>query len=375
MTEHLFIGLISGTSMDALDCALVDLSSKRPRLIDYHSPPIPAELQTRILALCGEGENQVAALGELDVELALLFAEAVNCLLMKNGLRAADISAIGSHGQTIRHRPRHSPSDAALPFTLQICDPNTLCERTGITVVADFRRKDMAAGGQGAPLVPAFHLEAFHSSDIDRVVLNIGGIANISVLPADRSWKPGFDTGPGNVLMDWWIGESQGRRFDEAGRWAASGRPDEALLARLQDDPYFRLPPPKSTGRELFNATWLRARLSAHGSVVAPADLQATLLELSCRSIADAIRGQLSKGEIIVCGGGAHNSQLLARLAALLPGFRVASSEAFGIAPDCVEAMAFAWLASKTLAREVLDIGYITGARHPNILGGVWYCR
>lgn len=368
--SELYLGMISGTSMDAVDCALVDFAGPLPQVLDFHSPLLPPDLKRRLLGLCADEGLSLRALGELDVELGELFARTALELLDRKRLHVTEIRAIGSHGQTIYHQPRRAGNE--VPFTLQIADPNTLAERTGIPVVADFRRRDMAAGGQGAPLVPAFHREVFHSSKRDRVILNLGGIANITLLPAKGGSTPAFDTGPANVLMDWWIGENQDLPFDEDGAWAGTGRCNEVLLKTLLDEPYFALPAPKSTGRELFNGAWLRAKLAQAKVSPPPEDIQATLLRLTVVSVAEAVEKASQGGDLVVCGGGARNGRLMAALAERLPGFAVASSEAFGLHPDSVEAVAFAWMARKTLAGEAIDMRDFTGARHPCLLGGVY---
>ena len=366
MASSIYIGLISGTSMDAIDCALVDFSDRRPSQIDFINQEIPEDLRQKLLSLCEDHHGQINLLGETDVEFARHLALAANRILDKNGLKPSQIAAIGSHGQTIRHQPERNA-----PFTIQIGDPNTVVELTGITTVADFRRRDMAAGGQGAPIVPAFHREIFSSADINRIVLNIGGMANITVLRKSGEIA-GFDTGPGNVLMDTWIQEHQGHPYDRDGHWAKSGKVDPALLDVLLDEPYFSQPPPKSTGRELFNLPWLQAKLEDFTGKIANKDIQATLLALTVSSIGDAIQTALKKGEIIVCGGGANNAFLLESLAAALPEFRVLRSSALGVLEDSVEAVAFAWLAHQTLNRKPVDFTPFTGAKHPVIAGGIY---
>ena len=368
MAPSLYIGLISGTSMDAVDCALVDFSGASPRQVDFINTDIPEDLREKLLALCEDHDGQIPLLGETDVEFARLLASAVNQILRQNDLEPEAITAIGSHGQTVRHLPE------GIPFTLQIGDPNTLAELTGITTAADFRRRDMAAGGQGAPLVPAFHREIFASPGADRVVLNIGGMANITILDSQGGIK-GYDTGPGNVLMDLWIQQHKGQAFDADGAWAASGTVGDALLKLLMDEPYFSLPAPKSTGRELFNRPWLESRLAQTPVQPVAKDVQASLLTLTVNTISTAISAELEAGEVIVCGGGASNSCLMHALAKALPGFKVMPSSQLGVMEDSVEAVAFAWLAHKTLNREAIDFTSITGSSHPVIVGGVYYSR
>jgi len=367
MASSIYIGLISGTSMDGIDCALVDFSDRRPEQIDFINLPIPEDLRQKLLNLCEDHPGQIPLLGEADVEFARAMAQAVEHILENNRLKPTQIAAIGSHGQTIRHKP-HGNS----PFTLQIGDPNTLAELTGITTVADFRRRDMAAGGQGAPIVPAFHREIFSSAETDRFVLNIGGMANITLLRKTGNIS-GFDTGPGNVLVDTWIQEHQGHPYDRDGHWAKSGTVNNELLEILLDEPYFRKAPPKSTGRELFNLPWLEKRLEKVGGSLPEADVQATLLALTVASISRAITGIIPAGEVIVCGGGANNSFMMASLAKALPGFKVMRSSALGVLEDSVEAVAFAWLAHLALYQMPVDFTAITGSSHPVIAGGVYY--
>ncbi|HWV15360.1 MAG TPA: anhydro-N-acetylmuramic acid kinase [Cellvibrio sp.] len=364
-----YIGLMSGTSADAVDVVAVDFEGQKPHLIGSHSAPLPHSLRQQIYGLATPSYSEIDSLGELDQALGELFASTINELLAKYQLPHSSIAAIGSHGQTIRHRPPPRP----LPFTLQIGDPNVIAERTGITTIADFRRRDMAAGGQGAPLVPAFHRDAFQSSDGDRVIVNIGGMANITWLPKQGA-ATGFDTGPGNVLMDAWILKNQQKNYDADGAWAASGKPDPALLTQLLKHPFLSLPPPKSTGREAFNLEWLESEIRQLARPVSAEDIQMTLLALTATSIADCI-SSLTTGpcEIIVCGGGAYNSRLLAELQQLLPGGAVVSSASLGIAPDRVEAIAFAWLAKQTLNRQSGNLSAVTGAQREVILGGIYF--
>lgn len=367
MASSIYIGLISGTSMDAIDCALVDFSDSRPYQIDFINQEIPEDLRQKLLNLCEDHQGQIPLLGEADVEFARVLAQAVDRILENNRLKPSHIAAIGSHGQTIRHQPSGNA-----PFTLQIGDPNTLAELTGITTVADFRRRDMAAGGQGAPIVPAFHREIFASAETDRIVLNIGGMSNITVLKKSGEIS-GYDTGPGNVLMDTWIQQHQGHPYDSNGQWARSGKLNESLLAILLAEPYFSMPSPKSTGRELFNLPWLESRLKDLSGELTAEDIQTTLLALTVNSISDAINMALKKGEIIVCGGGANNAYLLENLDKALPGFDVLRSSTLGVLEDSVEAMAFAWLAHQTLFETPVNLTAITGSSHPVIAGGVYY--
>ncbi|HEY0721786.1 MAG TPA: anhydro-N-acetylmuramic acid kinase [Gammaproteobacteria bacterium] len=365
MTE-LYIGLMSGTSMDAIDAVLVDFGQPAPLLIDSLSTPLAPELRHRLAALANPGEDELQRLMGLDVIMGRAFASASRTLLERASVGAERVNAIGSHGQTVRHIP-----SGPTPSTCQIGDPNIIAEQSGITTVADFRRRDMAAGGQGAPLVPAFHAAMLRTTHQTRAVVNIGGMANISILPAVSTQEvTGFDTGPGNVLMDRWIEQSLGKGWDENGQWAAQGEVDGKLLARLLDEPFFHLAPPKSTGRELFNEAWLGSRLSG---LERPQDVQATLCELTARTIALAIGGAAPDcSEVMVCGGGAYNAHLMARLAANLPRAHVTTTASYGIEPRWMEAMAFAWLARQTLRGSPGNLPAVTGARHPVVLGAIY---
>jgi anhydro-N-acetylmuramic acid kinase len=362
-----YIGLMSGTSVDGIDAALVSIPvSGQLTLLATHQHPFPIVVRAAIQALMQPGPNEIEREGELDVQLGHLFAEAANTLLAKSDVSASSIRAIGSHGQTIRHRPH-----ATNPFSRQIGNPSVIAEVTGITTVADFRARDLAAGGEGAPLVPAFHRWLFREPGVNRIIVNIGGIANITWLPAaENSAVLGFDTGPGNTLLDQWVARHRNEQYDRDGAWAASGRVQKDLLARLMSDEYFNKPPPKSTGREHFNLAWLERQLAGK---LAPEEIQATLTELTVASIAQAISFLPDKiGEVFVCGGGSHNRHLLARLGALLPGIPVATTETLGLDPDWVEAVAFAWLAHQTLAGHAGNLPSVTGARHPVLLGGIY---
>lgn len=367
--SELFIGLMSGTSMDGIDAVVAEFGQHGLRLHGTHTEPWPAEVREGLVALSQPGANEIDRMGEMDIIVGELFARAALNLMEKSGIGADQVWGIGSHGQTIRHRPQLKS-----PFTLQIGDPNTIAERTGLTVVADFRRRDMAAGGQGAPLVPAFHQYLFHSDKTDRVIVNLGGIANITVLRRNtESVVYGFDTGPANGLMDAWHQRHRWQPFDQGGQWAASGHVNAELLKQLLAHPYFALPAPKSTGREDFHVDWLLKQLDQFNQAIQPVDVQATLLELSAHSLADAIRQQeLAAGELVICGGGAYNGALWRRIEQLLPGFQVLSSADFGLAPTWVEATAFAWLACQTLQGLPGNLPGVTGAKGPRILGGVY---
>lgn len=365
-----WIGLISGTSADGVDAALVEFAEGRANLVDVIIHPWPGDLQAKLIEL-GQGGSlsSLDEYGTFDVRCAEVFAQAVDALLAKTNVRREDVIAIGSHGQTVRHRPAGADYDGLYPFTLQIGDPHVLAERTGITVVADFRRRDVAAGGQGAPLVPAFHADLLYSSDESRAVLNLGGIANFTLLPAAGAVR-GFDTGPANALMDAWCQYQTGRSFDCDGEYAASGVVDDALLARLLDEEWFLLPPPKSTGREQFHLDWVKSKLSGTEK---PEDVQATLLALTVRTVVNALHAnQPDTSRMLVCGGGVHNSTLLRALQDALPNVAVASTADVGLDPDAVEAMAFAWLAMRTMNNLPGNIAAVTGAQGPRVLGSVF---
>jgi anhydro-N-acetylmuramic acid kinase len=371
----LFIGLISGTSADGIDAALVrfdgpaDEAATGCELLHGHTYAWPEDLRAQLVAL-GQGASldSIDALGTLDVRLGEHFAGAALALMREAGVDAGQVRAIGSHGQTVRHRPAGAAFDGAHPFTMQLGDAHVIAERTGVATVADFRRRDVAAGGHGAPLLPALHAALLHAPDEDRAVLNLGGIANFTLLPA-RGDVRGFDTGPANALMDAWCLRHTGQAYDAGGAFAGSGRVDAALLARLLDEAWFALPPPKSTGREVFHLDWVGARLAGHESA---ADVQATLLALTARTVADALRAQQpATRRVLACGGGVHNPGLLRAIAAELPGVVVESTAVHGVDPDFVEAMGFAWLARQCLARLPGNLPSVSGARGPRVLGVV----
>jgi anhydro-N-acetylmuramic acid kinase len=362
-----YIGVMSGTSLDGLDIALIE-QSDRPRLLATHYIPMPDDLRGELLGLCASGIDELARAAITEQKWVRLAAQGVLALLSQEQLSAGEIRAIGSHGQTIRHEP-------ARGFTLQIGNPALLAELTEITVVSDFRRRDVAAGGQGAPLVPAFH-EALFDNPLGapqnhRAVLNIGGFSNLSLLEADKPVS-GFDCGPGNVLLDAWIQTQRGLSFDRDGAWAASGKIEPALLQSLLSDPFFLTQGPKSTGREVFNPGWLQHHLFQL-PMLAPENIQATLLELTALTITQSLQiAQTQTDELLVCGGGAHNSALMARLAALLPDTKVSSTAAYGVDPDWVEAMAFAWLAHCCLEGVPANRPSVTGARGLRVLGAIY---
>ena len=362
---HRYLGLMSGTSVDGIDAVLVELSDPRSlRVLASRRHPIPPPVRLAIQELMQPGANELDREGELDVALGQLFAEAATAVLATAGQASAQVRAIGSHGQTVRHRPR-----APHPFTRQLGNPSVIAERTGITTVADFRMRDMAAGGEGAPLVPAFHDWLFRGPGVNRAIVNIGGIANASWLPGDdQAPVIGFDTGPGNTLLDQWIARHRGDACDRDGAWGASGRVLDRLLELLLADEYFSRPAPKSTGREHFHLDWLGRHLQGNEQ---PADVQATLAELTARSIALALQAFPAQ-EIYLCGGGAHNRDLVRRLDHQLDGVRLATTASLGLDPDWVEAAAFAWLAHRTLAGKPGNLPSVTGAGREVVLGGIY---
>ena len=358
----LFLGLISGTSADGIDAALVRFEPAA-RVLFGRTYALPPDLLDDVLRLSqAEALLSLDEVGRLDTRLGQAFAQAATRALADAGVAAAEVTAIGSHGQTLRHDPR-----GAAPFTQQLGDASVIAETTGITTVADFRRRDVAAGGQGAPLMPAFHAAVLRDPGEDRAVLNLGGIANLSLMPRQGEVR-GFDTGPANGLMDAWCLAHRGQPYDRGGAFAAEGRVDEALLAALLADPWFALPPPKSTGRDQFQLQWLQARLGGQS----PADVQATLCELSAATVAEALLREMPGcRRLLACGGGVHNPELMRRLAGRLPGVSVASTASLGIDPDFVEAAGFAWLARETLAGRPGNLPAVTGARGPRILGAI----
>jgi len=359
----LFIGLMSGTSLDGVDAVLMEIFESGALQVRSHTRrPFADDLRAELLALCTADGNEIDRAARAGNRLAGTYAEAVHAVLGSIGVGPQGVRAIGCHGQTVRHRPE-------LGYSVQIGNPALLAERTSITVVADFRSRDIAAGGQGAPLVPAFHAGVFGSRDEDRAVLNLGGIANVSLLARDGSVR-GFDTGPGNCLLDHWIQRAQGKPFDAGGDWASGATPDAGLLERLMAEPYFARTPPKSTGRELFNAQWLEQRLDGRVSTQV---VQATLLELTALSASRAILATApSAARVILCGGGARNDALRRRFGDLLAPRAVETSDAWGMSPDQVEACAFAWLACRALAREPAGLPSVTGAQAARVLGAIY---
>ncbi|GAB5452637.1 MAG: anhydro-N-acetylmuramic acid kinase [Halioglobus sp.] len=357
--------------MDAIDSAVLRCTqSGEVELIATREHALDAAVRHAIDAISHPGDNEIDRMGRLDRILGSLFAEATNLLLEQSGLSSADIVAIGSHGQTVRHRPPGAFPDAAESYTLQLGDPNTIAEETGITTIADFRRRDIAAGGEGAPLAPAFHAHAFGKQDADRAIVNIGGIANVTLLHGHELVR-GFDIGPGNTLMDGWHSLHRGEALDRGGRWAGSGSVVTALLQALLEHPYFARTGPRSTGKEAFHLNWLNEVLADRQ--VPAEDVQATLLELTAITIANAIQqGQPTTETVYVCGGGVHNEVLMRRLEALLSPVPVASTAQLGIGPDWVEAATFAWLAYQTLQGKPGNAPVVTGAAGTRILGAIY---
>jgi len=356
-----YIGQMSGTSMDGIDTVLIRISAGNVELIDSLHQAFPDRLKQKVMALCSGTQDELDLSARVSNELSEQYAASVHLLLEHTHICSSDVAAIGCHGQTVRHMPPH--------YTVQLINGALLAERTGINVVCDFRTRDMAAGGQGAPLVPAFHQQVFQQADKDTVVVNIGGMANITFLPQNGDVS-GFDTGPGNVLMDAWCVQHNKGHFDENGQWAQSGQVNHTLLKQLLDDPYFKLPAPKSTGREHFNLQWL-TQFPMKG--IQAEYVQATLLQLTVTSISNEIKQLTQRAEVVVCGGGAYNGQLLKKLSHELGAdFHVCRSAKMGIDPQWVEAMAFAWLAQQNLLQLAGNVEKVTGAKGPRILGALY---
>ena len=364
----LYIGLMSGTSLDGVDGVLADFSGARMRVLAHASQPLPEPLRAELLALNAPGDNELHRAALAGNALVCCYAEVVTQLLQSQGLPASAVRAIGAHGQTVRHRPGEFDGTG---YTLQLNSPALLAERCGITVVADFRSRDVAAGGQGAPLVPAFHQGVFGRPGETVLVANIGGISNLSVLGADGSVL-GFDCGPGNALMDFWCQRHTGQPYDNAGSWAATGQVLPALLDDLWRESFFHQPPPKSTGRDLFHPDWLQARLDRHPDA-APADVQATLTKLTAKAIAVSASSYIKNSKLLaICGGGAFNVHLMQRLQALLPQLAVQPTDTLGLPALQVEAAAFAWLARQALEGQPGNLESVTGARGARVLGGIY---
>ena len=366
-----YVGLMSGTSMDGIDAALVafgdhECEVKATQAVDY-----PKDLRDELLTASRQpAQCTVDKIGQLDRWIGECFRDATLQLLKNANVDSRSVAAIGSHGQTLRHQPR-----GARPFTLQIGDPNIIASGTGITTVGDFRRRDLAVGGEGAPLAPAFHRWLFADTDKSRAVLNIGGIANVTMLSNTTDRVIGFDTGPGNTLLDGWIRANLDKPFDSDGGWSRSGTVNEPLLGQMLADPYFDQPPPKSTGFEYFNGGWTRSRLASLGGLTIPAaDIQATLAELSARTIATSIlKFAPDIDEVLVCGGGIHNADLMQRLRGYLTGAQVSSTDLYGLHPDWVEAAAFAWLAKRRLEGKTGNLPEVTGASRAAVLGAIYW--
>ncbi len=364
---HRYLGVMSGTSMDGLDLALIEVAGKRVTICQGTTVHFPTDLHVDLQRVArgsaGDHTTALDSLGAADCELGRFIGMAAMSFLRSCDLGPDQISAIGNHAQTVRHRP-----DGSAPFSLQIGDPNQIAEITGITTVADLRRRDIAAGGQGAPLVPAFHAVLFPAP---AVIVNIGGIGNITLLPDSDHAVTGFDTGPGNALMDAWVQRHRQHPYDDAGAWASSGQVDVDLLDQMLKDPYFFRAPPKSTGTEYFNNSWIDAKLAGK-SPAAPADVQATLAALTARSIADSITAHGGGATVIVCGGGRLNTHLMELLRLALPGRQVTTSEHFGYDGDWIEAAAFAWLAHRAMSGLPGNEPGVTGARGPRVLGAIY---
>ncbi len=372
LEQELYIGLMSGTSLDGIDAVLVDFSHEQPKTLNSFSTAFSPKLKATLQTLLSPCDNELELSAEAGVQHALESAHCVNQLIEKAKVRHEDIRAIGSHGQTIRHCP-----NAKYPFSVQIGDPSTLAHHCGINVVADFRMADIAAGGQGAPLVPAFHACCFRHQVIHRFIVNIGGIANITYLPPHMSTElglTGFDTGPGNTLLDQWIYQIQSKAFDDQGAWARGGECDDDLLKAFLSEPYFSVKAPKSTGRELFNIEWLKTKLG--DSEVEYVNIQRTLLELTAVTISQDIltiaQNIEQTCEVYICGGGSKNQFLMERLKSQLNNIPVDTTESLGINPQLVEASAFAWLAKQRLDEAPGNLCSATGAQKPKVLGGLY---
>ena len=369
-----YIGLMSGTSLDGVDGVLVQWSDIGTlHVLAYATQPFSTALRSELLALNTPGPNELHRAALAGNAVSRAYAQVVQQLLTHSACTAQQVHAIGAHGQTVRHQPQHHDGCG---YTLQLQNPALLAELSGITVVADLRSRDVAAGGQGAPLVPAFHAGVFGRSDQATLVLNIGGIANLSVLPAQHDPQSpviGFDTGPGNALMDWWCQQHTGAPYDNGGQWAASGQTDTDLLQRMLAEPYLHQAPPKSTGRDLFHPTWLHQQLQACSTSLSPQDIQATLTAFTAHSCAQAVRRWgMHSDSLLVCGGGALNTELMRQLQALLPQLHVQSTTARGLPPLQVEAAAFAWLARQCMQQQPGNLPAVTGARGPRILGAIY---
>jgi len=370
----LYIGLMSGTSLDGVDGVLAELDPAAAgragiRVIAHHQAAFPDELRTQLLHLNSRGDDELHRASLAANALVRIYADSVDALLRQCNLEPSNVRAIGAHGQTVRHRPQEFDGTG---YTLQLMNGALLAELCGVDIVCDLRSRDLAAGGQGAPLVPALHAALFAAPGQDVAVLNLGGIGNLTLLPGSGPVR-GFDCGPGNALMDLWCQRHRGEAYDARGQWAASGRVDQALLQGLMAEPFLHRPPPKSTGRDLFNAAWLDNALQALAAPPRPADVQATLAEYSARAACVALQTHAPRTQrLLVCGGGAFNDHLMQRLAAQLPGVSVTSTAEAGVPPLQVEALAFAWLAQAFIERQPGNLPAVTGARGPRVLGALY---
>ncbi|MDP1535375.1 MAG: anhydro-N-acetylmuramic acid kinase [Rubrivivax sp.] len=368
----LFIGLMSGTSLDGVDAVLARFAAESAtgqQILGHAHTAFPAELRAELLALNSAGANELHRAALATTELVRVYATTVQRLLADAGVAASQVQALGAHGQTVRHQPQAFGGPG---YTLQLMNGALLAELTGIDTVCDFRTRDVAAGGEGAPLVPAFHAACFADPAVDVAVVNLGGIANLTLLPAHGPVS-GFDCGPGNALLDAWCQQHRGQAFDDAGRWAASGSVNPALLASWLAEPFFTRAPPKSTGRDLFSERWMQTGLQCLAAAPVAVDVMATLAELTVRGVADAVAALApSTRSLLVCGGGAFNTHLMTRLAATLPQAQVRSTAHAGMAPDQVEALAFAWLARRFMARQAGNLPAVTGAAGARVLGALY---
>jgi len=363
-----YAGLMSGTSLDGIDAALVSFEDTTIQLVENYYQPFSPQIRRNLQSVCFAKNAELARVGQLDTQLGILFAECALNLFQKAGIKPSAIKAIGSHGQTLYHDPYGNP-----PSTQSIGDPNRIAEITGVTTIADFRRRDLVLHGQGAPLVPAFHQAIFRNRKEDRAIVNIGGIANITKLPKDKTQKViGFDTGPGNALIDYWSKLHLSTAYDENGEWAKSGRLNKALLELMLQDGYFFVPPPKSSGQEYFSADWLNNKLSKVSQSIPNQDIQTTLCHLSALTINNALRTYCGNIDLLlICGGGVHNA-FLKDLIRDYADCEVQSTVVEGVDPDWVEAMAFAWLAKQTMEGRPGNLPEVTGAERPAILGGIY---
>jgi anhydro-N-acetylmuramic acid kinase len=369
--RDLYIGLMSGTSLDGVDGVLVEFAASSPQVVAYQSAPFPPELRSEFLALNSPGQHELHRAALAGNSLARIYATVVQTLLKQANVAPGEVAAIGAHGQTVRHRPGEFDG---IGYTLQVNQPALLAELCGIRVVADFRSRDIAAGGQGAPLVPPFHAEFFARDERPLAVLNIGGISNLTLLrPSPGTDVLGFDCGPGNALMDAWCFSHTGQLFDDRGVWASGGTVNAQLLRLLMSEPFLNQPPPKSTGRDLFNAIWLQTRLGVLPEMLAAQDVQATLLEFTAQACSiNLVTNGPQIETVVVCGGGALNDRLLARISDLLGPRRVLSSSVFGLPPLQVEATAFAWLARQAVLGKTASLKSVTGALGARILGSIY---